>query len=169
MSHIRFPRDPNSTATRNIPLPWPRRLLHVPTMTSHEGGRYNSFAGIIEPSFNAISYTWGRFEIENGPKIPLKGVIWKIPSIDPQHFSVAEFRTAIDHAANGSGFIWLDIACIDRESSEMKLQDINKQASIFQRATKVYAWMAPWRTEDMLQSVHVLDTIFISGQEFTHW
>ncbi|KAL4908407.1 hypothetical protein BDW74DRAFT_175089 [Aspergillus multicolor] len=45
---------------------WPRRLLHVSTMTSHKwqpGSRYN---GQREPRYNAISYTWGRWRLDDG-------------------------------------------------------------------------------------------------------
>lgn len=134
-------------------------------MTSYERGPDDSFGGINEPSYNAISYTWGRFQLENGPKIPLKGVTWRIPSIDPRHFSVAEFQTAINHAASDSGYLWLDVACIDQEDPDVKLEEINKQASIFQRANSVYAWMTPWPTQDMLKALHALETFAIPGHE----
>lgn len=40
---------------------WPRRLLHVPTMTSFEWAPGNYYGSTQEPSYNATSYTWGRW------------------------------------------------------------------------------------------------------------
>ena len=59
--------------------PWPRRLLHVPTLTSCEWQPGNVYGGVTEPEFNAITYTWGRWrlkdhELPNVPPIGIRGV-----------------------------------------------------------------------------------------------
>lgn len=48
------------------PRQWPRRLLHVPTMTSHQRYREDTYNGEKAPSYNVLSYTWGRFQ-QPGP------------------------------------------------------------------------------------------------------
>lgn len=92
---------------------WPLRLLHVPSMTSYENREDNTYNGEKEPQYNALSYTWGRWKIENGPVLEIHGTTWKIPSIHSDAFSVAQFQTCINLASQGVDFLWLDIACID--------------------------------------------------------
>ena len=145
------PRD------KSQPKPWPRRLLHVPSMTSYERGPGNKYNGIKEPSYNAISYTWGRFEDNSEPPIQIGGVTWKIPGIKNPHFTVGEFQKAIHTVANNRQFIWLDIACIDQENEAVKMDEINKQAAIFRRARTVYAWVVPWTTSEMFNAFHTVE------------
>ncbi|RYP35791.1 hypothetical protein DL768_010964 [Monosporascus sp. mg162] len=169
MDRIRFPKDRNFLPTRpSLPDPWPRRLLHVPSMTSHEWKPGNFYGKAKEPSYNAISYTWGRFEVKNGPAIKINGVTWKIPSIDPSHFSVAEFETAIARATDKKGYLWLDVACIDQENNDVKLEEVNKQVAIFRRAAQVYAWITPWDTQSMVRTLQVLETYTTSSLGAKH-
>ena len=42
---------------------WPRRLLHVPSMTSLEWQPGDKYGEHVQPRYNAISYTWGRFSL----------------------------------------------------------------------------------------------------------
>lgn len=80
---------------------WPRRLLHVPSMTSYSWQPGNSYGGRREPEYVALSYTWGRFMLEDDElphvkPLKIKGVDWPIPRINPDtHFSVVEFQRAI--------------------------------------------------------------------------
>ncbi|RDW66839.1 hypothetical protein BP5796_09588 [Coleophoma crateriformis] len=80
---------------------WPRRLLYVPSMTSYKWQPGNVYGGRKEPSYIALSYTWGRFQLgeKEFPQLqPLQihGVPWEIPRINPEtHFSVDEFETII--------------------------------------------------------------------------
>ena len=58
---------------------WPRRLLHVSTLTSCEWAEGNIYKGVKEPRYVAISYTWGRWALRPGEKpgvesIRIKGV-----------------------------------------------------------------------------------------------
>ena len=137
---------------------WPRRLLHVPTMTSHKWQPGNAYGGYIQPTYTAISYTWGRWRLK-GPKErpevnPLKihNVKWPVPRIDPVHFTVASFQDAIHSAMRAAKaldpdqplgeFLWLDIACIDQRSSREAKSEIRRQARIFRRAAAVCVWLS---------------------------
>lgn len=168
MASIKFPRagkNESGASWRFAPSrdkaqgeQWPpRRLLHVPTMTSYERDSNNRYNGVRNPQYNAISYTWGRFENNKYPAVKILGVTWKIPGIDPTHFSVAEFEAAIRHTAEDKAWIWLDIACIDQENAAIKLDEINRQAEIFGKAETVYAWVTPWTTSRMLTAFQTIE------------
>ncbi|KAL2836447.1 hypothetical protein BJY01DRAFT_251947 [Aspergillus pseudoustus] len=151
---------------------WPRRLLHVPTMTSHKWQPGNRYNGQREPRYNAFSYTWGRWRLNddilekpNVDALPIKGVPWNVPRIDPAHFTVEQFDAAIRRATeqfpterlsadtersrrllkifpNPPHFLWLDVACIDqRETAEGKAE-VGRQARIFRIAHEVYVWLS---------------------------
>ena len=144
---------------------WPRRLLHVPSMTSYTWQPGNIYGRYQEPEYNAISYTWGRFCLtrnENGSgaegsssskqAIAVANVDWDIPEINPEHFSIEQFHTAIRAATKrlhervdgkNTEFLWLDIACIDqRWGSTDGALEIGRQAAIFQGADEVYIWLS---------------------------
>ena len=80
---------------------WPRRLLHVPSMTSHKWEPGNRYGDSVEPAYVAISYTWGRYRLSDGElphvkPLPIQGVDWPIPRVNPvTHFSVSEFQGII--------------------------------------------------------------------------
>ncbi|KAI1157389.1 hypothetical protein F5B18DRAFT_209421 [Nemania serpens] len=81
---------------------WPRRLLHVPSMTSYPWRPENTYGHIKNPAYVAISYTWGRYALWNASDKPhvkalsIRGVPWAIPRIDPdEHFRLEEFRHVI--------------------------------------------------------------------------
>ena len=44
---------------------WPRRLLHVPSMTSHKWRPGNTYNGIVNPKYSVISYSRGRWRIRD--------------------------------------------------------------------------------------------------------
>lgn len=77
---------------------WPRRLLHVPSMTSCKWTPGNIYYGQENPSYVAISYTWGKYELDEQEMqdvraLPVRGVPWKVPRINPStHFRVDEFQ-----------------------------------------------------------------------------
>lgn len=77
---------------------WPRRLLHVPSMTSCRWSPANIYHGRENPSYVAISYTWGKYELgeqqmQEVQGLPIRGIPWKVPRIDPsKHFRVNEFQ-----------------------------------------------------------------------------
>lgn len=138
--------------------PWPRRLLHVPSMTSYECQSGNIYKGVKEPAYTAISYTWGRYEDKNEVPSTIHGVTWKVPGISSSHFTIEEFQKAIIASTRDGqfDFIWLDVACIDQKDEVVKLDEINKQANIYKRAKWVFAWM-DWTTEEMLRVLHTVE------------
>lgn len=68
----------------------------------------------------------------------------------PDHFTTASFRTIIKQVALGRScnvedscrHVWLDIACINQNSSDDEMLDeIGRQASIFNRARDCFIWL----------------------------
>ncbi|EGU86919.1 hypothetical protein HZS61_003084 [Fusarium oxysporum f. sp. conglutinans] len=144
---------------------WPRRLLDVASMTSYERKPGNKYNGIKEPPYNAVSYTWGRFEDRREAPIRIKGVTWKIPGIAKHHFTVNEFHQVLKTVAGSCHFVWVDVACIDQENDAVKMDEINHQAAIYQRAKEVYAWLTPWTTTEMHKAFHILEGFAIQFAE----
>lgn len=111
---------------------WPRRLLHVPSMQSRAWLPGNRYGDAVAPQYNAISYTWGRFELQqdSDPSVSgleVRGVDWNIPRTDPSHFTKEQFHRVVQAATHVSPryyedtkvredveFVWLDVACIDQ-------------------------------------------------------
>ncbi|KAK8051731.1 hypothetical protein PG993_003116 [Apiospora rasikravindrae] len=160
---------------------WPRRLLHVPSLTSYEWMPGNCYGGKARPAYNTLSYTWGRFALKEH-EMPDVGALpirieghrtWKIPRINPEHFTVDEFKAAVKFAVQAfSGldnfendvkdmanadkmtveFLWLDVACIDQGHAKTKIAEINRQAVIFRNARTSCVWMNHL-THDQLRKV----------------
>ncbi|RDW62185.1 hypothetical protein BP6252_11618 [Coleophoma cylindrospora] len=139
---------------------WPQRLLRVDNMTSYEWQPGNIYGGQVAPKYNAISYTWGRYDIDsafiehkankrvmrNTKAIHINEVRWAIPRIDPQHFTDDEFRAVIKQSCvlGGAGktdFVWVDVACIDQRNGPQKDMEIGRQAKIFGGAQRVFIWL----------------------------
>jgi hypothetical protein len=141
---------------------WPRRLLHVSSMTSHHWQPGNTYGGYSNPEYNALSYTWGRWRLKPGQRpdvtsLHVQGIIdkWSIPRIDPAHFSVDDFKGAIHTAANANtdfpvDFVWVDVACIDqRESSLEMASEVGRQARIFKGANDVFIWLTKYNFDEL--------------------
>lgn len=149
---------------------WPRRLLHVPTMTSFEWAPGNYYGSTQEPDYNATSYTWGRWglrddEMPEVKAIEIAGVPWKIPRIHPARFTREQFedfiRNATDlrpQAESQVDFLWLDVACIDQRPSEpASAAEVGRQAHIFKGAVKVSVWLNDtdfWQLQAMGDTFH---------------
>jgi len=81
---------------------WPRRLLYVPTLTCYAWLPGNTYGGVQEPKYNAITYTWGRFRLSDGelPNVHAVPIIvdgddWPIPRVNPVHFAAEAFEKVI--------------------------------------------------------------------------
>ncbi|KUI65531.1 hypothetical protein VM1G_00131 [Cytospora mali] len=121
---------------------WPRRLLDISTLTSLERQDGNIYGDEREPPFSILSYTWGRWSIGSGPRLPVSGVTWTIPAVDERRaFTVTSFQDVIRQIGKHSRFVWLDVACIDQENYAVKMDEIGRQASIFAKASQVYVWL----------------------------
>lgn len=149
---------------------WPRRLLDIVSMTSFERQSGNVYADVHEPKYSILSYTWGRFALpgkdtlSTAAHLPVQGVQWGIPAIDPRYFTADQFLRAI-HAIrdiSGNRFLWLDIACIDQKIKKIKMEEVGRQAGIFANADMAFIWL--WTTTadklrhslvDILESRHI--------------
>lgn len=159
---------------------WPRRLLHVPTMTSYEWQPGNIYGPAKAPQYNAITYTWGRWRLDDDerpevPSIRIHGVPWKIPRVDPGHFTAAHLEMIIQRVAQGISnlaqsrnktletvdFIWIDIACIDQRANVPRsAAEIGRQAVIFDRVKHVFVWLGS-------TSIVILSSAMIDLQKST--
>ena len=167
---------------------WPRRLLHVDlepfSLRSHKWKPGNIYGHQKEPRYNAISYTWGRWELKDRLTQPdvtslkILGVPWSVPRICASHFTVAELTQAIRRAAeppehdwddyderltsNDFGFLWIDIGCIDQRGTPEAKAEIGRQARIFRGAQSVYVWLSQHSHKNLSQ---IAQNIFTAGNE----
>ncbi|KIW69670.1 hypothetical protein PV04_05533 [Phialophora macrospora] len=128
---------------------WPRRLLHVhgDHLTSIKRSGHSTYDGTEAPTYNILSYTWGRWETEHGEALPVQNVEWDIPAVRPEGFTVRAFHRVVKRVSQGGSHIWLDVACIDQENKAVKMSEIGKQAAIFRRARQVYIWLSHSKRE----------------------
>lgn len=137
----------------------PRRLLHVPSMTSLERTSEGFYGNLHEPTYNAISYTWGRFATTHGSAVEVNGITWSVPRIKPNHFSAESFHQILRRAAGTNGLVWVDIACIDQENIDVKMEEIGKQADIFSQASQVYIWLSSQDATEASASLQALSDL----------
>ncbi|KAL8644562.1 MAG: hypothetical protein Q9226_007700 [Calogaya cf. arnoldii] len=133
---------------------WPRRLLHVPSMTSLEWQPGNIYGDHVAPAYSAVSYTWGRYDLDipgakrqkkykNVKGVEIMGIDWPVPRINPdQHFHV-------DHFYN----------LIKQTYAAVSFAKANKQASY--PPSDTIAWCAPARAS--------LDELFIDPWFSSLW
>ncbi|KAI1739991.1 heterokaryon incompatibility protein-domain-containing protein [Xylaria scruposa] len=148
---------------------WPRRLLHVDgqTLTSVERVGNATYGTFERPTYNILSYTWGRFESSAGEAIVIHNTPWKIPRIRPDHFTTSDFYRVINRVSQGCSHIWIDVACIHQENEAIKLSEIGHQAAIFQGARCAFIWLShcsvdglePLRQQIMYDEVPRFSTI----------
>jgi hypothetical protein len=79
---------------------WPRRLLHVETLVVYTWEPNNTYNGISQPAYAAVSYTWGRYKLEDHeepdvPRLSVTGVSWPIPRVRSSHFTTTTFHTML--------------------------------------------------------------------------
>ncbi|KAI1735502.1 hypothetical protein F4680DRAFT_435469 [Xylaria scruposa] len=167
--------------------PWPRRLLHIPSMTSHVWSPGDKYGGKSKPRYVAVSYTWGRWQISDDinpglQAIPIHGVDWKVPRVRSDHFSPLELEHVIKTIPTlvmkytmcaEVEYLWLDIACINQTNdSPEKFAEIGRQAKIFKGAAEVFIWMTSYNYPDISnigrQFEKTLVYLFESDQEDTY-
>lgn len=175
------PRSPDGPTLRSDDYfvsigDWPRRLLHVPTMSALEWQPGNLYGTHIAPAYNAISYTWGRYDLDlpqakkqkqyrKVKAIEIANVA-RIPRINPTHFTVEQFQRLIrqtcepidDDTGEKINFLWLDVACIDQNDGPQKSAEIGRQAGIFRGAHRVFIWLTKIH-QDRLSKI-VADLIY---------
>lgn len=110
-----------------------------------------------------LSYTWGRFENRQPQgqlSLPIKNVPWKIPVIKESHFTVDQFRKVLKRmSATGNQWAWVDIACIDQEDEATKMDEIGKQAAIFQKAQEAYVWLSHATSESLSEAADAINSL----------
>ncbi|KAJ4411684.1 hypothetical protein N0V82_008959 [Gnomoniopsis sp. IMI 355080] len=138
---------------------WPRRLLDVTRMKSFERKGGNMYGHSREPAYSVISYTWGRWQTSDGPRLQIDGITWKVPALKGA-FAVEEFhRVLIRVGERTGGLVWVDIACIDQENYAVKMDEIGRQAGIFQNASFAYVWLWTLPKVTLKASVDTLLTL----------
>lgn len=142
--------------TLGVPRAWPHRLLHIPSMTSREWKPGNVYGQDTEPSYSILSYTWGRYEVPDGPRLHIKGIDWQVPSINVNHFTVASLSRLLEQVMLQDEYIWIDIACIDQKREKDKMEEIGRQASIFKGARQAYIWLNKYEPETLSQHMQNL-------------
>ncbi|KAL8364193.1 hypothetical protein RB601_009772 [Gaeumannomyces tritici] len=146
-----------STTLTSVQPCWPRRLLHVDgdQLTSVERSGEATYGAFDAPPYNILSYTWGRFALREGDDgygdvepIRIHNVPWAIPRIRPEHFTAEKFLRVIRLVASGitgssrTSHVWLDVACIHQEDRAEKMDEIGRQAAIFDRALDSFIWLS---------------------------
>jgi hypothetical protein len=121
---------------------WPRRLLHIPTMTSIKRTGISTYNGIQEPSYGILSYTWGRWESRDADPIVIHGTPWRIPAVTPEHFTREMLQGVINQIGRYVDYLWIDIACIDQEDQATKMDEVGRQVGIFAQAQRMYVWLS---------------------------
>jgi hypothetical protein len=131
------------------------------------------YNGIPSPRYNAISYTWGRWRLDefdqphvNAIPISIDGDTWPIPRIDPNHFTVGDFNAAIRAtttlSVNGRApepieFVWLDVACIHQGHDPRSSAEIGRQALIFEGAKLTFIWLTTHRHRQLECILHDME------------
>ncbi|KAI0460578.1 heterokaryon incompatibility protein-domain-containing protein [Xylaria acuta] len=150
---------------------WPRRLLHIPTLTSYSRNDNATYNGVKEPRYSVLSYTWGRFQVKDpgaGKSLPVKGVSWGIPTIQESHFTVDQFHKVLNLMRfTDIEWAWVDIACIDQDNVKIKMDEVGRQAGIFQGAESAFVWLSHLSTETCFRSVALIERV-INRAQFEH-
>lgn len=114
-------------------------------MTSIERTGDNTYGSDKEPIYSVLTYTWGRYEVHDGPCLKISGIPWTVPAIAEHHFTVQHFERVLHQMASTSSYVWLDVACINQGASQAqnaeKMHQVGRQAGIFRRARQAYIWL----------------------------
>ena len=120
---------------------WPGRLLHVPSMTSIERSEGNMYGEDTEPEYNALSYKWGLFVVDDGPRLEVKGINWRIPAVDQNRFTVRDLQRVLLYMTKDVDYVWLDVACVDQGVPSETIAEIKKEPGIFKNAKQAFIWL----------------------------
>ncbi|KAH6949746.1 heterokaryon incompatibility protein-domain-containing protein [Ilyonectria sp. MPI-CAGE-AT-0026] len=154
---------------------WPRRLLHIGNMESipqSKDDRGIHYGGLRKPTYNILSYTWGRYEDAKGEAIEVTGpggsrLEWDIPRVSKKKaFGAEEFSAVLRRVAGDHSFVWVDVACINQTPGAPDFAaEIGNQAAIFNRAQKAYVWLHQTRQEDIESSLELMKSILAEALE----
>lgn len=132
---------------------WPRRLLDVRQKRSVVQEKHGAIdCHAARPVYVTISYTWARFQLPGKASLLVHDIPWKIPSIDPAHFTHDQLRRVLESitALSQVEFVWLDVACMDIGHLNDRDPEIPRQKSIFAGANYGFIWLSR-STPDVLR------------------
>lgn len=112
-------------------------------MRSYERKADNTYREQVEPSYNILSYTWGRWRLPpgQGDALDVDGICWKMPVVDPGIFTASQFYSVLKKVGESVDWIWLDVACIDQEDASIGDDEVGRQAGIFGNAKEAFIWL----------------------------
>ena len=105
-----------------------------------------------------VSHTWGRWRKE---AVPIEGVPWRVPQ--NARFDVERLPEHLKQIRPRVRFIWIDLFCIPQDGSPKADEEINRQAVIFQNASRCIAWI-----NDARQWVGTMKAIDWLGISYLH-
>lgn len=88
-------KDQEPFRWKMLPHLWPRRLLHIPTITSLEREAGNIYGAVREPEYGILTYIWGKWRISEDPSIHIAGTSWNIPAVDAPVFTPDSFHNVL--------------------------------------------------------------------------
>lgn len=114
--------------------------------------------------------------------LPVRGIDWEIPIIDPKHFTTKEFKKCIKACTQLSKtqlkseahdrelqWVWVDVACIDqRDASPEKAVEVGRQAAIFRNATRGFVWINTYGTDELTALVKQLQDLTLKAAKLRH-
>ena len=109
----------------------------------------------VEPEYCCVSHTWGRWRMND---IFIEGVPWLVPR--NRRFNVESLPERLQRIRPRTPFIWIDLFCIPQDRSLKAKEEINRQAAIFQNASRCIAWIND--VNEWTNTTKALDWIGIS-------
>jgi len=129
------------------------KLLRVVSWNFAPNCTLETFAWDSCPDFIALSYVWGT-DTPNNP----------ILVNDKEHLVQYNLHSALRHFARKklSSYLWADAICIDQTNEAEKPHVVQHMGDIFKRASKMIAWLDPFRTSSQV-------LVQVSGISSTTW
>ncbi|KAK8867660.1 hypothetical protein PGQ11_006238 [Apiospora arundinis] len=154
---IAFPIAGKRSSTQSDKY-WPHRLLHVRqrrSLARENGPIYDQAAN---PAYATLSYTWGRFQLPGEAALMVHDIPWKIPSIDPAHFTPDQLCRALESITTLSRveFVWLDVACMEIGHLNDHDPEVSRQRSIFAGADYGFIWLSKTTPDILLRAASFL-------------
>ena len=139
-------------------------------------GNVYEFEGIRakEPQYGTLSYTWGRWRLEDGPDVlpglPIRNIPWRVPAVREDHFTREAFQNVVRKIQKeGIDWAWIDVGCIDQRRSAENTQaaiEIGRQVSIFKQAKACFVWLSRLETA---RTVQAMGDIMEYGRRLSHY
>ena len=89
-----------------------------------------------EPEYCCVSHTWGRWHMND---VPIQGVPWLVPR--NERFDIESLPEHLQRFNRRQLIYGLIFSCIPQDGSPTAEDEINRQALIFQNASRCIAWV----------------------------